>query len=372
MSYNVFTDFHHASLLQSLILLFEKRLGGSVYRPIGETWYNNGFWKVYDHPATAKQFLGLNAATPDGSHRLNDWIGTGPTPGKTFGPPTSVFYCKDIDSGQTNSAITFEGFMEAPIDIVIASLPQHVEPFKKLCELHPNKPKLIYQIGNQWDITPGIVSNVMASAKITNPPAVNFIQYHQEFDTEIFKPGWPIGFAKEDKALNGIEPEKVISSFVNVFNGQEHFKDDYQLFLAVENGMLDWRFRSHGGQCRDGAIGPSDKLAQTMRQSRFIWHTKRGGDGYGHIVHNAFAVGRPLIVKKEYYQGRLAEDLMIDGETCITIDGLSPEEIVKKILYFNDPFRYGKLCQFAYDRFTKVVDFDAEFIQLQKFLANLV
>jgi hypothetical protein len=27
----VFTDFHHASLLQSFILLFERRFGGNVY-----------------------------------------------------------------------------------------------------------------------------------------------------------------------------------------------------------------------------------------------------------------------------------------------------------------------------------------------------
>jgi hypothetical protein len=75
MSYNVFTDFHHASLLQSFILLFEKRLGGNVFRPIGMEWAEKGFWKIYDHPATREQYLGLNGATPDGTPRLNEVIG---------------------------------------------------------------------------------------------------------------------------------------------------------------------------------------------------------------------------------------------------------------------------------------------------------
>ena len=350
--YNVFVDFHHASLLQSFIHLFEKRLGGAVYRPIGTEWFEKGFWKVYDHPATVQQFLGIGAATPDNSRPLND----------VQSIEGGIYNCQDIDSGTTNKAITFDRFMQMKIDIVIASLPYHIEPFKRLCELHPNKPKLIYQIGNAWTIEAGLAPNIMASAKIAGVPEnINFIEYHQEFDTRIFRPDW----------FND-QPNQIISSFVNVFNGQEHFKDDYNLFLEVERNMPDWKFESFGGQCRDGAIGPAEKLASFMRTARFIWHTKAGGDGFGHIIHNAAAVGRPLIVKAEYYRGKMAEPLLKDGLTCITIDGLSINDIVNKINHYNDPARYSNLCRTAYDNFTKVCDFDKEFIDLQHFLANLV
>lgn len=361
--YNVFVDFHHASLLQSFINLFEKRLGGAVYRPIGTAWHKNGFWKVYDHPATVQQFLGIGAATPDNSRPLNN----------VRSKDGAIYNCQDIDSGTTNKAITLEGFFAMDIDIVIASLPYHLEPFKKLCEMHPNKPKLIYQIGNAWTVEAGLAPNIMASAKITGVPEnINFIEYHQEFDTKIFHPSisreghpWPT------PDFN-IMPQPQIASFVNVFNGQEHFKDDYKLFEEVERQMPGFVFKSYGGQCRDGAIGPSRVLAEEMRQTRFIWHTKAGGDGFGHIIHNAAAVGRPLIVKAEYYRGKMAEPLLKDGLTCITIDGLSINDIVNKIEYYNDRARYGALCKAAYDNFTRVCDFDQEFIKLQHFLANLV
>src|SRR3990167_1968898 len=107
MKYNVFTDFHHAGLLNSLIMLFEGRLGGAVYRPIGTEWHEKGYWKIYDHPATVQQYLGIGGAAPDGSPKLNQVVG-GPI---SQGVPL-LYFCKDIDSGKTNKAITFEGFMQ--------------------------------------------------------------------------------------------------------------------------------------------------------------------------------------------------------------------------------------------------------------------
>jgi hypothetical protein len=154
MKYNVFTDFHHASLLQSFILLFEKRLGGKVFRPIGTQWFDEGYWKVYDHPETVKQFLGINAATPDGTEPLNEVVGHIPMTEnqRILSPEDGIYLCHDIDSDTTNKAVTFNTFHQLPIDIVIATLPQHIEPFKKLAAEHWNKPKFIYQIGNQWEL----------------------------------------------------------------------------------------------------------------------------------------------------------------------------------------------------------------------------
>lgn len=354
--YKVFTDFHHSGLLQSLILLFEKRLGGQVYRPIGTRWFDKGYWKVYDHPATVQQYLGIGSATPDGTPPLNEVINTIESPERAL-----IFNCHDIDSGRTNKAITYEGFMSLPFDIVIASLPYHIEPFRKLCQEHPSKPKLIYQIGNAWTTEAGMAKNVMASAIINDvPPDVNFISYHQEFDTDIFHPKFEI------------VPENKIASFVNCFNISDHFKTDWQLFQQMESIMSDWVFKCYGGQCRDGAVGPTNVLAEEMRSCKFIWNTKAGGDGYGHIIHNAAAIGKPMIVKKSQYLGKMGEKLMIDGETCIDIDNMSTYDIVNKIKHFSLPGVYEEMCHNVYENFRKVVDFDKEEKDIRGFLLKLI
>ena len=356
---NVFTDFHHASLLNSLIMLFEGRLGGQVYRPIGTEWYEKGFWHIYDHPATVNQYLGIGGATPDGSPKLNEVVGDIPQDGHFL-----WYNCRDIEGDKTNKAITFDKFMAMNIDIVIASIPQHLEPFKKLCELHPNKPKLIYQIGNAWNIPPDSVKNVMASALIHNiPPGINFVSYHQEFDLSTFYPQPVEKFGY---------PLQNIYSFVNCFDTQDHFKQDLYLFQELERLMPDWRFRSYGGQNRDGNMNGSKQLADKMREAKFIWHTKSGGDGFGHVIHNAAAVGKPLIVKKEYYRGKMAEALLIDGGTCIAIDGLSPADMMEKIEYYCESKRYATLSKMTYENFKRVVDFDKEEQNLRNFLSKLI
>lgn len=376
MSYNVFTDFHHAGLLQSLILLFEKRLGGKVYRPIGMEWAEKGYWHVFDHPATQAQYLGIGGATPDGTpplneiqqilgiekgcgHSIENQICTDCYNSAYYLRKELIYNCHDIDSGYINKAITFDGFKRMKIDIVIASLPQHIEPYKKLCELHPNKPKLIYQVGNAWDIPNNSVRNVMSSAIIpTIPVQIHYIQYHQEFDLDVFYP-----------IFN--QPYKKVTSFVNCFSIADYMNNDWLLFQQVESLMAEWNFECLGGQCRDGAAHGNNEVAEKMRQSRFIWHTKYGGDGYGHIIYNSAAVCRPLIVKKEYYHGKMGEELMIDGETCIAIDGLSPQDIVTKIQHYNVLENYTRMCQNIYVNFKKHVDFEKETERIKVFLTNL-
>ncbi|MFE4707349.1 hypothetical protein [Peribacillus simplex] len=344
----VFTDFHHPSLLYSLILLFEKKMGGMVFRPIGKDWYTQGFWKIYLYHDAVDQFLEIGNTKHNSvvSHLCND---------STFNLP--VYVCKDY-TGFSNNAITLESFYKIPFDILIATIPEHIVTFRKLCEAHPNKPKLVYQIGNPWSIEAGI-SNVMASAKIQNVPKnINFISYHQEFDLSIFHPDFSY-------------PAKNICSFVNCFNTADIYTDDWKLFESVESIMSDWNLKSYGALCRDGEIVGQNKLADRMRDSRFIWHTKFGGDGYGHIIYNSAAVARPLVVKMEYYDDRLGKELMQEGKTCLAIDGLTPQEIVNKILYYSEENRYAALCKNVNKNFKEKVDFDKENIALHSFIKRL-
>ena len=350
--YNVFTDFHHAGLLQSLILLFEKRWGGNVYRPIGMEWFERGYWKVYDHPATVQQYLGIGGATPDGTPPLNEIV-------TVTKQPDPVYFCHDIDSDMTNKAISYNHFMNTRIDIVIASLPYHIEPFKRLCVEHPNKPKLIYQIGNSWTSGAGLAPNVMASAIINDIPSdVHFISYLQEFDTSIFKVGL-------------VNDNKKITSLVNCFGSDGLFADDFTLFKKVERLMPEYDFKAYGAQGRDGCMHGAKQVARAIDESMFVWHTKRGGDGYGHVVHNTAYMGKPMIVKKQYYAGKLAERFMIDGDTCVVIDGLNPEQIRQKIITYSDPEKYQTLCENMRKLGAQYINFDEQAKQLNDYMAKL-
>ena len=334
----VFADFHHSSLLWSLIMLFEKRLGGTVFTPIGREWHTEGFWKVFEHPDTITQYLSMDGAQPLEIGAI------------LYGYQTGGFF---------NKAVTLEGFWKLPIDIVIASIPSHIEPFRQLCMQHGNHPKLIFQIGNEWDVDFNQTPNVMASALVKKsiPHSANLIHYHQEFDTSIFSPDFT--YQKPN-----------VYSFVNFFTPEHNA--DWPLFEEVEKRLPSWNFRSYGGGCRDGNLSTPNELAEKMRDSRFIWHTKPGGDGYGHNLYNSAASARPLLVKTEYYQGKMGRELMIDGKTCIAIDGLSPDEIVNKILYYSHPSRYAWLCKNVYRNFVRKVNFDREAESLKNFIASLI
>lgn len=360
---NVFTDFHHAGLLNSLILLFEGRLGGSVYRPIGMEWAEQGFWAVYDHPATQQQYLTLSQGyTPvDGSRPLN----------RIKNAQSGIYYCQDIDSGKYNKAITLKKFIEMDIDYVIASLPAHIQPFQKLIELHKPNAKLIFQVGNQWtmqafnggdaiqsivDGTPITrVDNVMASAKIRDVPEdVNYVEYHQEFNTNIFKP----------------LPDFDNKTITSLMNCPADFPD-YNLLLELEHQMPDWKFNIFGGMGRDGAKHGTKEVAQAIQRSQFIWHVKAGGDGYGHILFNAYACGTPAIVKKSYYTDKLGEKLLIDGETCIDIDNLGSGDIIAKINHYSTVENYNQMRTKAYQNFREQVDFDRDADNVAEFLERL-
>lgn len=345
-------DFHHASLLNSLRILFEDRYEGELYRPIGREWFDNGYWKVYDHPATVAQYLEVGGATPDNTQPLNEVE-------KTYYRDT-IYLCKDIDSNMTNKAITYQGFMSMHFDLVIASLPQHIEPFRKLVNSHPAAPKLIYQIGNAWNITPeqeSMVDGIISSAKTDYGGSKPYVEYHQEFGIYDF---------------TEIKKQRKITSFVNCFSGDLMFADDFQLFEKVEKLIPNVQMKVYGGQCRDGCMHGSKEVAREMQESMFIWHTKKGGDGYGHIIHNAFAYGVPPIVKAQYYDGKLARELMVDGETCIIIDNLSAPEIVNKINYFLDFERLRLLSDGASSRFNKIVDWNKEADDIAEMLKRVL
>ena len=177
----VLTDFHHNSLMISHVKLFEERLKMDVYRPIGMEWFNEGFWQINQLEDTAKQFLAEESNPVDNTPPLNDVA--------NYKPLLEGGIMQVFDPGHKTKhwACTLDFFKRTKFDYVIASIPAHVEPFKRLIEQYNPTAKLIVQAGNNWQLDSFSPLPLLASIKPQpyNGPAVF---YHQEFDTKLFCP----------------------------------------------------------------------------------------------------------------------------------------------------------------------------------------
>jgi len=332
---NVLADLHHGDLYHSLRMLFEKRLGWNLYRPIGIDWYTKGFWQYNNNLPTVKQYLDIRGEDKDqGDH----------------------FLCPEGPHGEVDKALTFSQFLEKDIDIVIASVREHEDTYHRLIQEHKPKAKLIRQCGNIHDVVdPQIIKNIMASCCLSNiPPNVNAISYHQEFDLKVFKPSFET-------------PDNKIKNFMNCVPDSR----DFYLWPRYKAELENFDFKMFGILGDDGIIGNVQEIADKMRDSTFIWHVKFGGDGFGHVIHNAFAVGTPIITRASYYKNCLAEPLLVDGETCIDLDKGSFEENISKIKALACPVNNAMMRKNTYNKFKQCVDFDKEFKIITKFLENL-
>ena len=346
----VLCDFHHTSLLRSLHLLFEDRLGWELYRPIGMEWYEQGYWAINDLPDTAKQFLDLDQAwkPEDGTPPLNTIAAGNDAEG--------IYMVMDPGGHSAHKAATLDFFINNKFDYVIASIPAHVPLFKDLIAKYQPWAKLIVQMGNNWPLGLFQGENVLASvAPQSYPQDTNAFFYHQEFDTKIFK-------------QSPTRPTKKIYSYVNIIQNTGIGWEDYK---QLQRLLPEFDFKAYGGQCPDGnKTGPME-LAKSMSEAQFIFHVKPGGDGYGHVIHNAYATGRPIITRPSHYKGQLAEQLLVPG-TFIDLDRYGPGEIKNIITRLtHDERGLKQMGARAAERFKEVVNFGKEAADIKAWLTSL-
>jgi hypothetical protein len=338
---NILADFHHSSLYSSLLYTLETRLGYSVYRPIGEEWFKKGYWRVNRQNDTIQQYLGTFGYIPsDGTPPLNNvsYVQDG------------IYYSTDPNTGQVHKAIAFDKFTSMKFDYLLCSMPQHLEPFYKLQKNFQPEASVILQMGNNWAMDWYKISNLMASTMpFKLPKEVHSVFYHQEFDLNIFKP-------------TQTKPKKIIANFMNVLH---NYPEASETFAALEKELPEYTFKMYGSQNRDGCVTGVQNIAQAMQEAMYIFHIKPGGDGYGHVVHNAFACGVPLITKKSFYEGHLAGQMM-DDRACILTDGLSVKDLATIIRAREE--QRDNMSQLAYQRFTDIVNFEKEAHTIDEFL----
>ena len=349
----VLADFHHQDLYYSLQLLFEKRLGWELYRPIGLEWYHEKYWDVFPHIGTAQQYLALDQATNTPVGIDGACFPDKELVNKQYDIVDGIYYVKDPSKGVIQRAITLDRFKNTEFDILVSSIPQHIGPFNKLISLYQPKAKHIFQVGNAWGHLPGVKNILSSTAPFWVPNDINAVFYHQEFDLNIFHYEPPTNQTK-------------IFSFIHLMREMELF-NQYKADLSPEG----WEFCTHGaGMDKDIAI--TTQLADRQREAAYIWHVKPEGDGYGHTLHNAYAIGRPTIIKANYYQGKAGEALLEDLVTCLDISRRTVHENEKILRILRDnPEKHLKFCENARDRFRQVVSFDEEELRIRMFLADL-
>ena len=339
MTVRVLADFHHHALWESLRILFEDRFGWDLYRPYGMAWYEQNFWqfeKAMHGDAVAKQYLLPYDDDVDRGEYTERWDRK--YPGRSF------------------RMVSLEQFRSQKWGFVVCTLDHNEVGFWSLA----NEVGARYgiEIGNQWGnhqfhLRPFVLSSILPNpAPAYCPSAI----VRQEFDLEMFRPTVP-------------GPLESVSTFVNCFPTAP----TYPRFLATADLLpyLDWKV--YGAYCeaaddryKMGDIEKVPDIADAMRRSSIGWHDKHWSDGYGHVIHNWFAVGRPVFGSQSYYDGRdgsgrrIAADLFTPGNS-VDISDLSPSEVAREIRsLLEDPDRYLRMAEAAAARFREIVDFSAD------------
>src|SRR5690606_23370721 len=100
-----------------------------------------------------------------------------------------IYYINDVTYRTTHRAVRLDKFKEMEFDLLLSSIPQHIEPYNQLIRLFQPKAKHIFQIGNAWSKVNG-VKNILAScspAGLQVDAEQHVVFYHQEFDLNTFR-----------------------------------------------------------------------------------------------------------------------------------------------------------------------------------------
>ena len=143
-----------------------------------------------------------------------------------------------------------------------------------------------------------------------------------------------------------------VTSFVNLL---PLIPEAWAPFEGLRARLPDHEFRSFGHECPDGFRRPVSALANEMSEAGWAYHDKVTGDGFGHVIHNWAAVGRPLIGHARYYAGQRAEPLWRDGETCIDLDRHDLDEAAR-IIRETTPERHAQMCRAIRETFEAIYD----------------
>ena len=323
---NILVDRHHAGLYNSLQLLFEDRLGHTLYTPIGHEWWDEGYWRfgeVFGDDRLAQQYL------------------------VPFGP--------DIRDPEFPDRIIRGVFLdeagEVPWYAIIATVQENQRGLHRFAQEHGAK--FVVQVGNtgqqiDWSLDPLVIN----SSEM--PMLGRGVRIGQEFDSDgLF-------------AYQSPDHRHRLASFVNCMPQIQC----YPTLKAAEQLLGDFYFSVHGINGPQGNVKPITETARIMRHSGWGWHDKVHGDGYGHVIHYWAAIGRPLIGHGSHYRGKVAEPFWQDLVTCIDLDRHTLGEAVELIRAISaDPGRHEGMCRAIRRVFDETTDWAGDAEKVRALLA---
>lgn len=354
----ILADYHHADLAESLELLAD-RFGWDLYFPMGMEWYDSWYWnfeRAFHGDAVARQYL--EGVWPDpilvGDHYEQE---------------------DRTHPGRTRKGVTLEQASAPRWDVVLCTLTHNERGFARFAKewggVYGIQVGNVGQIGNVardgagWDAT----RFVLASTTLTDyggqpiDVPVPHVIYRQEFSLADFRPEWPT------------EP-KSVASFIQCFPENKDFYADF-LRIAREMPDLDWKvYGAYGSAPSDefeqGNLNSTPAVAEAMRRTRIAWHAKWWSDGYGHVIHNLFATGRPIIGPLGYYADKLAGPLIEHGVTAFDTARMAYPDVQALLRRLRDDDDYWQEVSVnARLRFDEVVDFDADAERVRELLESL-
>jgi hypothetical protein len=352
---NILCDFHHSDLWWSNHLIFEAALGHRLYRPRGMEWYERGYYHQQSRDV-AKQFLVDSMFTLADAAKYPSFKAELPS-GNRAGLRASmdtIVGCRHYPFIRT---LSLEEFADAAIDVIMVTLSDNQEPWLKLKADYKPSAKLVREEGNVtgWASLHAGYQNVLTSdlptfQRITVP---NKVLYHQRFDTDrVFTFTAPSEFGR-------------VSCFMPGFRGTPEL-----VKFAERHDFGPMEFADFGHSSKRGFLSPTALYTEEIRRSAFVWHVKPGGDGFGHVLHNSLAMGRPVVTIGRDYVTSLAWPLLLDRKTCVLI-GDDPAENSRKLKELSDPDTITAMGFAAHRRFMNLVDYDWEAGEIRRFLGRL-
>lgn len=339
----VISDYHHCGLFQSLMFLFEKRLGYELCRPIGWDWWENMKLRNPEDRDGRLSFMSSMLKTD------SYLVATDPDKIKTCTVPM----------GRTIT-LTEARRRAKEIRFVISSQHDSQKGLAKfVSEICPHA-ALIRQCGNPdehvW-FTNHVLSSDLQTYEKANREGKHAILYHQEFPKcYSFRP-LPnyYGFPK-------------IKQYINWAHQDEKNRAWYLWFKEAAES-IGFKCFEHGKGGEDGEFDYHSEIAETMNDSDFTLSHK-WWDGYAMMVHNSYACGVPVICYQSDYKDKLAGRLMTDMETAVFIVG-DKEEMRNKLKEVATPPKRLDMRMMAYKRFHQIVNFDNEAEAIKKWLAEI-
>ncbi len=346
MTVRILSDYHHHALWESLRMLFEDRFGWELYRMTGMEYWDQGMWAWEKHmphgEPVAHQYLDPYTTDRDcGDHWERD---------------------DEAYPGRVHKMLTVEQARSMDIDIVLATLTEN-EPGTAAFARDIGA-KFGIQVGNQGTLNRyDLIDFALFSTSREAWPWVPYVVYRQEFSLTDFRFEYP----STDPTFCG--------TWVQALNADDN---EFHRFLALAEALPDLKFRYHGhvGPVDDhwgGNVVTTREVAEQMRSARVGLHFKRWSDGYGHVIHNLFAVGKPVVATASYYEDKLAGPLFVEGVTSFDVQQHSFDETVAFIRRLTvDDELHERMSRASAARFAEVVNFDAEAEQIRKMLDGVL